>query len=54
MLKQQLQMGVAQGFIKENNDSYALNGYYKNKELIVNDNNLTSTILPLLMMLMAQ
>jgi hypothetical protein len=54
MLKQQLQMGVAQGFIKENNDSYALNGYYKNKELIVNDNNLTSTVLPLLMMLMAR
>ena len=54
MLKQQLQMGVAQGFIKENNDSYHLNGYYKDKELIVNDNNLTSTILPLLMMFMTR
>jgi hypothetical protein len=54
MLKQQLQMGVAQGFVKENNNSYTLNGYYKDKELIVNDNNLTSTVLPLLMMLMAR
>ncbi|SFV57684.1 hypothetical protein MNB_SV-14-1381 [hydrothermal vent metagenome] len=51
MLKQQIQMGVAQGFVKENNSSYVLDGYYKNKELIVNDNNLTSTVLPLLMML---
>ena len=51
MLKQQLQMGVAQGFVKENNSSYSLNGYYKNRELMVNDNNLTSTVLPLLMML---
>ena len=54
MLKQQLQMGVAQGFLKENNSSYSLNGYYKNRELMVNDNNLTSTVLPLLIMLMAQ
>jgi len=51
MLKQQLQMGVAQGFIKENNNSYTLNGYYKDRELMVNDNNLTTTILPLLMMM---
>ncbi len=50
MLEEQLQMGVAQGFIKDNNSSYILKGYYKNRELIVNDNNLTSTILPLLMM----
>ncbi len=54
MLKQQIQMGVAQGFVKENNRSYVLDGYYKNRELIVNDNNLTSTVLPLLMMLTAQ
>ena len=54
MLKQQLQMGVAQGFVKDNNSSYSLNGYYKDRELMVNDNNLTSTVLPLLMMLMAQ
>jgi len=54
MLKQQIQMGVAQGFVKENNSSYILDGYYKNRELMVNDNNLTSTILPLLMMLTAQ
>ena len=54
MLKQQIQMGVAQGFVKENNSSYVLDGYYKDRELIVNDNNLTSTVLPLLMMLTAQ
>ncbi len=53
MLEQQLQMGVAQGFIKDNNSSYILNGYYKNRELMVNDNNLTSTVLPLLMMFTA-
>jgi hypothetical protein len=50
MLKQQLQMGVAQGFIKESNGKYILNGYYKNQELMVNDNNLTASVLPLLMM----
>ena len=54
MLNKQLQMGVAQGFIKENNNSFSLNGYYKDKQLIVNDNNLTATVLPLLMMLTAQ
>jgi len=54
MLEQQIQMGVAQGFVKENNSSYVLDGYYKNKELIVNDNNLTSTVLPLLIMLTAK
>jgi len=50
ILKQQIQMGIAQGFIKEENGKYILNGYYKNQELIVNDNNLTATVLPLLMM----
>jgi len=54
MLEQQIQMGIAQGMIKENNSSYLLDGYYKDKELIVNDNNLTSTILPLLMMFTTQ
>jgi hypothetical protein len=54
MLELQLQMGVSQGFIKENNTSYRLNGYYKDKELIINDNNLTSTVLPFLMMLTSQ
>jgi len=54
MLKQQLQMGVAQGFVKENNSSFSLNGYYKDKQLMVNDNNLTATVLPLLMMLTAR
>jgi hypothetical protein len=49
-LKMQIQMGVAQGFIKEENGKYILNGYYKNQELMVNDNNLTATILPFLMM----
>ena len=43
-------MAVAQGFIKEVNGKYILNGHYKNQELIVNDNNLTATVLPLLMM----
>ena len=50
VLKQQIQMGVAQGFIKEENGKYILKGHYKNQELIVNDNNLTATVLPLLMM----
>jgi hypothetical protein len=50
ILKQQIQMGVAQGFVKEENGKYILNGYYKNQELIINDNNLTATILPFLMM----
>ena len=50
MLKQQIQMGVTQGFVKELNGKYLLKGHYKNQELIVNDNNLTSTVLPLLMM----
>ena len=50
ILKQQIAMGVAQGFVKEENGKYILNGYYKNQELMVNDNNLTSTILPFLMM----
>ena len=54
MLEQQLQMGVAQGFVKETNSSFSLNGYYKEKQLIVNDNNLTATVLPLLMMMTAQ
>ncbi len=54
MLKPQLKMGVAQGFVKENNSSYILKGYYKNGELMVNDNNLTATILPLLVMITAQ
>lgn len=49
-LTQQIQMGVAQGFVKEENGQYILNGSYKNKELMVNDNNLTATVLPLLMM----
>jgi len=47
---QQIQMAVAQGFAKEENGKYILKGYYKNQELIVNDNNLTASILPLLMM----
>jgi hypothetical protein len=50
ILKQQIQMGVAQGLLKEENGKYILNGYYKNQELIVNDNNLTATVLPFLMM----
>jgi hypothetical protein len=50
MLKQQIQMGVAQGFIKEEKGKYILNGYYKNQELMVNDNNLTATVLPFFMM----
>lgn len=54
ILEQRIKMGVAQGFVKENNSSYILDGYYKNRELMVNDNNLTSTVLPLLMMLTAQ
>jgi hypothetical protein len=50
ILNQQIQMAVAQGFVKEVNGNYILEGYYKDKELIVNDNNLTATVLPFLMM----
>ena len=50
ILMQQVQMGVAQGFVKEVNGKFVLNGYYKNQELMVNDNNLTANVLPLLMM----
>jgi uncharacterized protein YdgA (DUF945 family) len=50
ILRQQIQMGVAQGFVKKESGKYILNGYYKNRELMVNDNNLTATVLPLLMM----
>ena len=46
----QIKMAVMQGFVRENNNSYSVNAFYKNKELMVNDKNLTSTILPLLMM----
>jgi len=49
-LQAQIQMAIAQGFVKEENGKYILNGYYKNQELIVNDNNLTATVLPFLMM----
>ena len=49
-IQPQIQMGVMQGFIKDNNSSYSINATYKNKELMVNDNNLTATILPFLMM----
>jgi len=49
-LTQQIQMAVTQGFVKKENGKYILNGSYKNKELMVNDHNLTATILPLLMM----
>jgi len=49
-IEPQIRMGVMQGFIRDNNSSYAINASYKNKELMVNDKNLTSTILPLLMM----
>ena len=49
-LKMQIQMGVSQGFVKEENGKYILNGYYKNQELMVNDNNLTATVLPFLIM----
>jgi hypothetical protein len=50
MLEEQLKMAVMQGFIKEENGKYILNGYYKNQELMINDNNLTATVVPLLMM----
>lgn len=47
---EQLKMGVTQGFIKEENGRFLLNGSYKNQELMVNDNNLTDTVLPLIIM----
>jgi hypothetical protein len=50
ILKQQIEMGVKEGFVKDNNETYSLHGQYQNKELMVNDNNLTSTVLPFLMM----
>jgi hypothetical protein len=49
-LEQQIQMGLVQGFIKEKNKKYILNASYQNQELMVNDNNLTATILPFLLM----
>jgi len=54
LFKEQLKIGVREGFVKENNTTYMLNGYYNNKELIINDNNLTATILPLIIMLTAE
>lgn len=50
-LKQQIQMAVAQGFVREEKGKYILNGTYKNQELIVNDKNLTASVIPLLMMI---
>ena len=49
-LIQQLQTPMAQNMIADKNDSYIIKGHLANQELILNDNNLTNTILPLLKM----
>ena len=50
-LLKQLQTPMAQSMIRDKNESYIIKGHLKNQELILNDNNLTNTILPLLKML---
>ena len=50
-LLQQLKTPMAQNMITYKNEQYTIKGHLKNKELIVNDNNLTNTMLPLLKML---
>ena len=49
-LIKQLQAPMAQSMISSKNDSYIIKGYLANQELILNDNNLTNTVLPLLKM----
>lgn len=50
-LLQQLQTPMAQNMITHKNEKYTIKGHLKNQELVVNDNNLTNTILPMLKML---
>ncbi len=49
MLKQQISMGIMQGFVKDSKDSYIVDATLKDGELMVNDNNLTGLLMPLLM-----
>ena len=49
-LIKQLQTPMAQNMIIDENNSYIIKGHLANQELILNDNNLTNTILPLLKM----
>ena len=49
-LIKQLQTPMAQNMIVDKNNSYTIKGHLANQELILNDNNLTNTILPLLKM----
>ncbi len=47
----QLQSPMSQSMVKHQNNYYSIKGYLKNQELILNDENLTNTVLPLLKML---
>ena len=47
---QQLQLPMLQTMIKHKNKKYEIKGHLKNQELILNDENLTNTVLPLLKM----
>ena len=50
-LLKQLQAPMSQTMVNHQNDYYSIKGYLKNQELILNDENLTNTVLPLLKML---
>jgi len=47
----QLQAPMSQTMVNHRNNYYTIKGYLKNQELILNDENLTNTVLPLLKML---
>lgn len=47
----QLQNPMSQSMVKYQNENYIIKGHLQNRELIVNDENLTNTVLPLLQML---
>lgn len=47
----QLQLPMTQTMVNHQNQKYSIKGYLRNRELILNDNNLTETVLPLLKML---
>jgi len=47
----QLQAPMTQTMVNHQNQKYIIKGHLKNQELILNDNNLTNTVLPLLKML---
>jgi hypothetical protein len=50
-LLKQLQAPMSQTMVNHRNNYYTIKGYLKNQELVLNDENLTHTVLPLLKML---